>query len=153
MASITVTCDLDRIDLDVVHRWLSTDAYWALGRSRETVERAAAGSLSFGALDDTGALVGYARVVTDRATFAWLCDVYVEPGSRGEGVGSALVRAILDSLEPLGLSRIMLATEDAHGVYARLGFRPVDRPEQLMRLAPGGADAVPVHDEARSTAP
>lgn len=150
MASITVTSDLARIDLDLVHRWLSTHAYWALGRSRETVERAAAGSLNFAAVDDSGAMLAYARVVTDRATFAWLCDVYVEPGARGAGVGSTLVRAVLDALEPMGLSRVMLATEDAHGVYARLGFEPVDRPDELMRLAPAEARAASPDEEARS---
>jgi len=142
MGSITVTDDLARIDLDVVHRWLSTDAYWALGRSRATVEAAARGSLSFGALeqsDDGDELVGYARVVTDRATFAWLCDVYVAPSARGRGVGSALVRAVLEALEPMGLSRVMLATHDAHALYRRHGFGEPAHPEWLMALRPSSA--------------
>ena len=134
MDSVSVTDDVQRIDLDTVHRWLSTDAYWAIGRTRDKVETASRGSLNFGALDETGALIGYARVVTDRATFAWLCDVYVEPAARGRGVGSALVKTVLEALEPMGLLRVMLATADAHEVYERHGFRPVSEPEGLMRL-------------------
>ena len=97
-----VTTDLDRIDLDVVHRWLSTDAYWALGRSRETVETAARNSVNVGVLGADGELCAYARVVTDRATFGWLCDVYVDPAHRGRGVGGLLVRSALEHLEPMG---------------------------------------------------
>jgi GNAT superfamily N-acetyltransferase len=143
MGSISVTDDLSRIDLDLVHRWLSTDAYWALGRSRETVEAAARGSLSFGALTEGGELVGYARVVTDRATFAWLCDVYVAPEARGRGVGSTLVRAVLDTLEPMRLLRVMLATHDAHLLYERLGFAEPAHPEWLMALPQQPAPAAP----------
>lgn len=143
MPSITVTDDLARIELDVVHRWLSTDAYWALGRSRETVEAAARGSRSFGALRADGLgrdeLVGYARVVTDGVTFAWLCDVYVAPDARGEGVGSALVQAVLDALAPMGLTRVMLATGDAHALYERHGFAAPAHPEWLMALRGAGA--------------
>lgn len=143
MGPISVTDDLARIDLDLVHRWLSTDAYWALGRSRETVEAAARGSLSFGALSD-GELVGYARVVTDRATFAWLCDVYVAPEARGRGVGSTLVRAVLETLEPMRLLRVMLATQDAHGVYERLGFAAPAHPEWLMALPQPQTEQAPL---------
>src|SRR5262245_61293333 len=102
--------DLARLDLDRVHSWLSTDAYWALGRSLETVRRAAEGSLSFGVYAPTGELVGFARVVTDLATFAWLCDVYLEPTSRGKGLGTWLVGIIRDQLQAAGVYRILLAT-------------------------------------------
>lgn len=132
----TITTDLEHIDLDVVHRWLSTDAYWALGRSRETVQRAAEGSLNFGALDSDGQLRGYARVVTDRVTFAWVCDVYVDPDGRGLGLGLLLARAVVDLLAPMGLSRVMLSTLDAHGLYEKVGFVPVPDPQKLMLLAP-----------------
>ena len=130
----TVDTDLARIDLDAVHRWLSTDAYWAMGRSRETVQRAAEGSLNFGAFDADGALCGYARVVTDRATFAWLCDVYVDRAHRGRGLGHLLARAVVDALAPMGLKRVMLATLDAHAVYEHVGFAPVAAPHELMIL-------------------
>ncbi|MDT3317677.1 GNAT family N-acetyltransferase [Microbacterium sp. KSW4-11] len=130
-----VTTDLAEIDLDVVHRWLSEDAYWALGRSRDLVERAAQHSLNFGALDEDGTLVGYARVVTDHTTFAWLCDVYVSPDARGRGVGKALAGAVVATLEPLKLKRILLATADAHGLYEQFGFELYPTPERLMHRA------------------
>ena len=128
--------DLARMDLDRVHRWLSTDAYWALGRSRATVETAAGSSLNLGAFAPGVGQVGYARVVTDAATFAWLCDVYVDPAHRGQRLGVRLVEAAVARLRPLGLSRVLLATRDAHGLYAALGFTPLAQPERLMSLGP-----------------
>ncbi|MEV6108231.1 GNAT family N-acetyltransferase [Streptomyces sp. NPDC051940] len=130
-----ISADPARLDRALVHRWLSGDAYWALGRSREQQERAFDHSLNFGAYDRaTGDQVAYARIVTDRATFAWLCDVYVDPAARGLGLGTGLVAAIRDQLEPLGLRRILLATADAHGVYEKLGFRALENPGQWMAL-------------------
>ncbi|QBR94411.1 GNAT family N-acetyltransferase [Nocardioides euryhalodurans] len=126
------------MDLDRIHGWLSTDAYWALGRSRETVETAARGSVNLGAFTGDGSQVAYARVVTDHATFAWLCDVYVDRGHRGRGLGRRLAEAVVARLRPLGLGRVLLATQDAHEVYARVGFVPVTDPERLMVL---GADS------------
>ncbi|MEW2441485.1 GNAT family N-acetyltransferase [Micromonospora marina] len=121
-----ISTDPDRIDLDRVHVWLATDAYWALGRDRETVARAFAGSIGFGVYRPAdGRQVAVARVVTDGATFAWLCDVYVDPAERGRGLGTWLAGAVRDHLGELGVSRILLATLDAHGVYAKIGFRPV----------------------------
>ncbi|MEU3952593.1 GNAT family N-acetyltransferase [Streptomyces achromogenes] len=127
------SADPARVDADRVHGWLSTDTYWALGRPREQHERAMASSLNFGVYaTGSGEQVAYARVVTDRALFAWLADVYVDPSVRGKGVGTAFVGRIRDHLAPFGLRRLLLATEDAHEVYARLGFRPLERPEQYM---------------------
>ncbi|MFR9776022.1 GNAT family N-acetyltransferase [Micromonospora sp. MS34] len=121
-----LSTDPTRLDLDRVHHWLSTDAYWALGRDRDTVERAFAGSIGFGIYrPGDGRQVAVARVVTDRATFAWLCDVYVDPGARGRGLGTWLAGAVRDHLAELGVRRILLATLDAHGVYAKVGFTPV----------------------------
>lgn len=134
MTGVRVTTELDEIDLDLVHRWLSEEAYWALGRSRELVERAARASLNFGALDAEGALVGYARVVTDAATFAWVRDVFVAPSARGAGVGTLLAETIAATVRPWGLKRTMLATADAHGVYAKVGFVPLPNPERMMIL-------------------
>jgi len=128
---LTVSTDPTLLDVDTVHRWLSTDAYWAIGRPRELVERAIAGSLNFGAYDED-VLVGYARVVTDHATFAWLCDVYVDPGARGSGVGVALMEAVDAALNALQVRRAVLATADAHGLYAKFGFEPMSQPERWM---------------------
>ncbi|MGC0333134.1 GNAT superfamily N-acetyltransferase [Streptomyces sp. SAI-170] len=130
-----LSTDPDRIDAERVHRWLSTDAYWATGRPREKQDRAIEGSLNFGVYDTaSGEQVAYARVVTDRATFAWLCDVYVDRSVRGKGVGTALAVAVREELRPYGLRRMLLATHDAHGVYERAGFAPLENPDQWMAL-------------------
>lgn len=133
-----ISDDPARLDLDLVHRWLSTDAYWALGRPREVVERAVAGSLNYGLYRGDGgsgqSQAGFARVVTDRATFAWLCDVYVDRSVRGRGLGTWFVDAVCDEVRGWGLRRIVLATADAHGLYAKLGFTPMVEPDRWMEL-------------------
>lgn len=134
-----IDSDLARMDLDRVHQWLSTDAFWALGRTRETVETAARNSLNFGAFTSDGTQVAYARVATDHATFAWLCDVYVDRGHRGQGLGTRLSEAVVAKLRPMGLKRVLLSTLDAHDVYARVGFVPMPDPEKLMILDQSGS--------------
>ena len=129
-----IDSDLARMDLDRVHHWLSTDAYWALGRTRETVEIAARHSLNFGVFTGDGSHVACARVATDHATFAWLCDVYVAREHRGRGLGNRLSEAVLTRLRPMRLKRVLLATQDAHGVYTRVGFVPMPNPDTLMIL-------------------
>ncbi|MFH8571109.1 GNAT family N-acetyltransferase [Streptomyces sp. NPDC017993] len=139
-----LSTDPARLDAGLVHRWLSTDAYWALDRPRDLHDRAVAGSLNFGLYDSvSGEQVAYARVVTDHATFAWLCDVYVRRDDRGKGLGTALVEAVADHLTPCGLTRITLATKDAHGVYEKIGFRRLVAPEQWMTL--GLVDPGPIN--------
>ena len=128
---LSVSTDASLLDDPLVHRWLSTDAYWALGRPLAVVERSVAHSLNVGAYDDA-VQVGYARVVTDHATFAWLCDVYVDPARRGAGIGRRLLSAVVDELAPLGLKRVMLATADAHELYAAYGFEALPDPEKFM---------------------
>jgi len=124
-----------RIDVDRTHHWLATDAYWATDRPRAKHERAVANSLNFGVYETaSGDQVAYARVVTDGALFAYLCDVYVDRSVRGKGVGTALVGAVRDHLAPLGVLRILLATNDAHGVYAKFGFEPLDKTDDWMVL-------------------
>ncbi|MEV6472587.1 GNAT family N-acetyltransferase [Streptomyces sp. NPDC051657] len=130
-----IDTDPERLDIALVHHWLSTDAFWALGRSRDLVERSMQGSLNFGVYGPDGAQVAYARVVTDRATFAWLCDVYVDPAHRGRGLGVRLATAVRDHLAPYELKRILLATLDAHELYAKVGFVPVADPTMLMVLS------------------
>ncbi|MGI5467772.1 GNAT family N-acetyltransferase [Streptomyces sp. CA-132043] len=137
-----ISTDPARLDRDLVHHWLATDAYWALGRTRERQDRAIDGSLNFGVYETaSGRQAGYARVVTDHTTFAWLCDVYVDRAARGKGLGAALATAVRDHLAPGGLRRIMLATEDAHGMYERVGFRRITDPEKWMALALTGTVA------------
>lgn len=142
-----ISADPARLDVARVHHWLSTDAYWALGRSLATQQAAISGSLNFGAYaTGTGEQAAYARVVTDLATFAWLCDVYVAPAARGHGLGTALVTAVRDHLAPYGLRRVLLATDDAHGVYAKVGFEPLADPGKWMALSLRGGprpDQVP----------
>ncbi|MFC7596002.1 GNAT family N-acetyltransferase [Terrabacter sp. GCM10028922] len=134
-----IDSDLARMDLDRVHRWLSTDAFWALGRTRATVETAARNSLNFGVFTSEGTQVAYARVATDHATFGWLCDVYVDRDHRGRGLGTRLSEAVVATLRPMGLKRVLLSTLDAHKVYARVGFVPMPDPEKLMILDQSGS--------------
>jgi GNAT superfamily N-acetyltransferase len=125
--------DRAELDLERVHHWLSEGAYWALGRSRETVERSFAGSYPAGVF--AGAeQVAVARIVSDATTFAWLCDVYVDPGHRGHGLGQTLARWAVGWARRHGVYRVMLATHDAHGVYATVGFRPPANPGNWMEL-------------------
>lgn len=124
----------DRLDVDLVHHWLSTDAFWALGRSRETVEQSISASVNFGLYDPSGTQVAYARVVTDLATFAWLCDVYVAPKHRGRGLGTWLAATVRDYLAPYQLKRVLLSTLDAHQVYEKVGFISLPDPHKLMIL-------------------
>ncbi|KJY18171.1 MULTISPECIES: GNAT family N-acetyltransferase [Streptomyces] len=130
-----ISADPARLDPALIHHWLSQDSYWAIGRSREKQDMAIGCSLNFGVYDSaSGAQVGYARVVTDSATFAWLCDVYIARDARGKGLGTALATAIRDHLSPYGLRRILLATADAHAVYAKVGFASLEKPEKWMTL-------------------
>lgn len=125
--------DPTRLDAALVHHWLSTDAYWALGRSRDTQDRAIAGSLNFGVYEPaSGSRVAYARIVTDHVTFAWLCDVYVDHNVRGKGLGTALVTVVRDHLEPYGLRRVLLVTSDAHEIYEKVGFQSLEVPGKWM---------------------
>jgi len=120
------------VDADLVFDWLSTDAYWALGRPREMVDKAFAGSLVFGLYGPEGGQVGFARAITDGATFAWLCDVYIDRSVRGRGLGTWMVEQVQAELERTGVRRILLATLDAHAVYAKLGFTPLTEPDRWM---------------------
>ncbi|MDT0471555.1 GNAT family N-acetyltransferase [Streptomyces griseoviridis] len=130
-----LSTDPARVDAERVHQWLSTDAYWALGRPREKQDKAIESSLNFSVYEESsGQQVAYARVVTDFATFAWLCDVYVDRAVRGKGLGTALVVAVREHLRPYGPRRLVLATADAHGVYEKAGFAGLSRPERWMAL-------------------
>ena len=138
----TIDDDPARLDLDVLHGFLTT-SYWSPGVSRDTVARAAANSIVFGLYRDgtqrdtdhgteSTEQVGYARVVTDRATFAYLADVFVLESERGVGLGHWLVETVLAHPELQGLRRWLLATADAHGLYAAHGFAPLGVPGRFM---------------------
>jgi GNAT superfamily N-acetyltransferase len=130
-----ISADPARLDAELVYQWLSQDAYWALGRPRDKHDLALAASLNFGVYDRaSGAQLGFARVITDGATFGWVCDVYIAPPVRGRGLGTALVAAVRDHLAPYGLRRVLLATVDAQAVYAKAGFAPLANPGKWMVL-------------------
>lgn len=120
-------------DLDVIHSVLR-ETYWSPGIPRETVERAVANSICAIARDESGALIGFARVVSDRATFAWLCDVIVLPGKQGKRLGRRLVQTLQAHPELQNLRRWLLGTKDAHGVYEPLGFTAIEEPHRLMHI-------------------
>jgi GNAT superfamily N-acetyltransferase len=122
-AQYRFSADTTEMDRDRIHRWISEQSYWAAGRPRERQDAAIDGSRNFGVFDrETGAQVAYARLVTDGVTFAWLCDVFVDTGVRGQGVGVMLIEGVVAECEPLGLRRIALSTQDAHGLYEKFGF-------------------------------
>jgi GNAT superfamily N-acetyltransferase len=129
--ALEITNDLTRIDLDRVHAWLARKSYWAGQMPRGVFDRAIAGSLCFGVLKD-GTLVGFARVITDRATFAYVSDVFVDPDCRGRGIGKAIMSAIMRHPELQDLRLWLLLTADAHGLYARYGFSAPAMPGRHM---------------------
>jgi N-acetylglutamate synthase-like GNAT family acetyltransferase len=138
-SSIRISTDTSELDIEWLHAALSERAYWALGRSRETVERSLANSLCFGAFDDARQ-VGFARVVTDQATFAWVCDVFVDETVRGQGIGRQLMAAVMDDPRLAGLKRTVLVTSSPD-FYVPFGFSPLDRPERwMLRQGPGPTD-------------
>jgi len=138
-----------RMDRARIHRWLSTESYWAAGRQRTIQDAAIDASRNFGIFrietreqtgqqtgeqtkKQAGEQVAYARIVTDGVTFAWLCDVFVDSSMRGLGIGVALIDGVCAALEPRHLKRIMLATADAHGLYRKFGFEPLAAPDKWM---------------------
>lgn len=129
--------DLARIDFARVHGWL-TGSYWSPGIALEKVRRAAEGSsLVIGIYEAaSGAQVAYGRVISDRATFAWIADIFVDPDHRGRGLAKRIVRYALDHPDHQGLRRWALATKDAHAVYAACGFEPLPMPERWMAFLP-----------------
>ncbi len=128
-----ISLDPDALQFDVIHGYL-TRSYWSPGIPREVVEKAARNSLVVGAYDREGQQVGFARMATDRTTFGYLADVFVLEGHRGLGLSTAMVRALMDLPEVRGMRRLMLATRDAHGLYAKLGWAPVTDASSLMQI-------------------
>ena len=127
-----VSTDPERVDIDVVHDFL-TRSYWAQGIPMETVRRSIENSICFGIYHGRQQ-VGFARIISDRATFAYLADVFVLPDYRGRGLSRWLMECIVGHPDLQGLRRWMLATRDAHGLYARYGFTAVKKPDRWMEL-------------------
>lgn len=125
-----IDTDPGRIDVDVVHAYL-TRSYWARGIPRGTVERSLPGSLVWGIYQGS-VQAGFARVITDKATFAYLCDVFVLEEHQGRGLGPWLMATIMRHPDLQGLRRFVLATRDAHGLYEKVGFQRLAAPERFM---------------------
>jgi GNAT superfamily N-acetyltransferase len=130
---VVVSCDAGKLDVDRIHALL-TGSYWAEGVPREIVARSIENSIPFGVYV-TGEQVGFARVISDRASYAYLADVYIEENHRGKGLSRLLMRAVMDHPELQGLRRWMLGTRDAHGLYRQFGFTELQRPERWMEKA------------------
>ncbi|MGH8182893.1 MAG: GNAT family N-acetyltransferase [Rhodanobacteraceae bacterium] len=131
--TLRISTDPRELDVDMIHGFLSTDAYWSRGIPHAVVERSIAGSLCFGGyLGDRQ--IAFARAVTDCATFAWLADVFVLPEFRGRGYSKALVKAVVEHPRLQGLRRFTLATRDAHGLYAQFGFKAPEMPQSLLEI-------------------
>jgi GNAT superfamily N-acetyltransferase len=133
-----ISTDSTRLDIDLVHEFLKS-SYWAEGRRRSVVERALRNSLCFGVYREERQ-VAFARVVSDRAVFAYLMDVFVIPEFRGRGISKALMRAILSHPDLQNLRMFLLGTRDAHGLYAQFGFGPLANPERLMAIQDPDSD-------------
>ncbi|HEX8473083.1 MAG TPA: GNAT family N-acetyltransferase [Pyrinomonadaceae bacterium] len=127
----TISDDRARLDIAAIHNFISNESYWGQGRAIEVVQRSVDNSLPFGIYKDER-MVGFARVVTDYATFAWLADVFVVESERGRGLSKWLVEVILAHPDVQGLRRWLLATKDAHELYRRFGFDELKRPERFM---------------------
>lgn len=132
MPAYEVTSDRSRLDLSAIHAFL-TQSYWSPGIPRAVVERAIANSICFGVLH-AGQQVAFARVVSDKATFAYLADVYVLEAHRGKGLAHRMMVAVKQHPELQGLRRMLLATRDAHGLYAKHGFKPLATPDRMMEI-------------------
>jgi GNAT superfamily N-acetyltransferase len=128
-----LTTDPGRLDRELIHAFLSRDSYWSPGIPRETVERAIANSLCFGVYRGEEQ-AAFARAVTDRATFGYLADVFVVEAHRGRGLGVWIVECVLAHPDLQGLRQFILGTADAHELYARFGWRPLERPERFMSI-------------------
>lgn len=131
----TISTDKTRLDTGLIHRFLSEESYWAQGRPLEVVQRSLTNSLCFGLYAADGQQVGFARVVTDYATFAWLCDVFIVRAHRGHNLGKWLVETVVTHPELALVWRFVLATSDAHELYRRYGgFETLPSPERWMTL-------------------
>jgi GNAT superfamily N-acetyltransferase len=133
-----ISTDPARLDVAVIHQYLAEESYWAQNIPRELVALAIAGSLNFGLYASGGKQIGFARVITDYATFAYLCDVFVLPDYRGQGLSKWLMTCVMAHPDLQNLRRFMLMTRDAHSLYTRFGFTAVKEPANCLEIARPG---------------
>ncbi|MFW1262048.1 GNAT family N-acetyltransferase [Vibrio parahaemolyticus] len=133
MKGYTISTNNDDLDIEVIYQFIST-SYWAQDIPRSTLAKALSNSFCFGVFDSTGSQVGFARLITDKATFAYLADVFILESHRGQGLSKWLVQTIVEHPELQGLRRMVLATRDAHGLYSQYGFKAIENPEMLMQI-------------------
>ncbi len=142
----TPSDDLQRFEMARAHGWIAGESYWAPGIPFDLFARSVRSSLTLGAYAPSAQMAAMARVVTDRATFGWICDVFVDRGFRGQGLGKAIMAYIGAHPDLQGFRRMHLATRDAHGLYARFGFGPltgVDRWMEVRLANPYGLSPAP----------
>jgi GNAT superfamily N-acetyltransferase len=130
----TISTNKKKLDIESIYEFLTNHSYWAKGRSRSTVERSVKNSLCFGVYDPSWKMVGFARVLTDYAVFAYIMDVFILEKYRGQGLGKLLMDYIIKHEDLQGLQRIMLATKDAHSLYQKYGFRIIERADHFMEI-------------------
>jgi GNAT superfamily N-acetyltransferase len=133
MSEYEISIDPHRLNIEIIHKFLAEDSYWSIGIPRAIVERAIQNSLCFG-LYHGNAQVGFARVVTDRSTFALLADLFILDPHRGKGLSKWLMRSIVEHEDLQGLRRLLLLTSDAHNLYSRFGFRELGSPSRFMEV-------------------
>lgn len=134
MTEYTISTDKDKLDLLVIHDFLSNRSYWAKNRSYETVVRSVENSLCFGMYNESETMIGFARVVSDFAVFAYIMDVFILEEYRNKGLGKKLMDGIMKHPDLQGLQRIMLATKDAHEMYRKFGFKMTESADKLMEI-------------------
>lgn len=134
MKNMIISTDRDRLDIPMIHQFLSERSYWANGRSLETVRQSIANSLCFGIYNSSGKQLGFARVATDYAVFGWLMDVFILEEHRGLGLGKLLIKAVTEHPALKNIRRLGLGTADAHGLYQQYGFTGLSKPENMMEM-------------------
>jgi N-acetylglutamate synthase-like GNAT family acetyltransferase len=128
-----ISTDQSKFDFDAIHAYL-TQSYWSPGIPKETLKRAITNSLSFAVFSEQNRHVGFARLITDKATFAYLADVYILEAHRGKGLSKWLMQNIIEHPDLQHLRRMVLATKDAHSLYQQFGFKPLANPQTFMEL-------------------
>lgn len=132
MGNYKISTDKSKLDLNTIHDYLTNRSYWAPGRSYEIVKQSIENSLCFGVYDNSDKLIGFARIVTDYTLFAYIMDVFILEEYRNQGLGKLLMNEVINHPDLQNLKRIMLATDDAHGLYEQYGFRKTQIPEKIM---------------------